>query len=138
MDLGTAVVASGGITLPKDCSVVHVGLPVESRFKSLKLSYGAQRGTALNMPKAIKNVGFLLYKTGPSGISFGHSFDNLKPLILKSAQTPLGEPDKLFTGEKYEAWNARYDPDARLCIKWTGCAPGTIAGLVPAIDEHDR
>jgi hypothetical protein len=138
MDLGTATVASGSITLPKACSVVHVGLPFESRYKSLKLSYGAQKGTALNMPKAVKNIGFLLYKCGPSGMYFGHSFDKMNPLVLKSAQTPLGEPDPLFTGEKYEAFNARYNEDARICIKWTGCAPGTIAGLVPAIDEHDR
>lgn len=138
IDLGTAVVSGGSVTLPKACSVVHVGLRFESKFKSLKLSYAAQKGTALNMPKAVKNMSFLLYKCGPSGISFGHSFENLKPLILKSAQTPLGEPDKLFTGEKFEAFNARYNEDARICIKWTGCAPGTIAGLVPNIDEHDR
>jgi hypothetical protein len=90
------------------------------------------------MPKAVKNIGFLLYKCGPSGIYFGHSFEKMKPLVLKSAQTPLGEPDKLFTGEKFEAFDARYNEDARICIKWIGCAPGTIAGLVPAIDEHDR
>jgi hypothetical protein len=138
MDLGTAVVSGGSVDLPVDCSVVHVGLPFESRFKSLKLSYGAQKGTALNMPKSVKNMGFLLYKCGPSGIFFGHSFEKMNPLVLKSGQTPLGEPDKLFTGEKFEAFNARYDADARICIKWTGCAPGTIAGLVPALDEHDR
>jgi len=138
MDLGTAVVSGGSVTLPKNCSVVHVGLGYESRYKSLKLSYAAQKGTALNMPKAVKNLAFLMHKAAPSGIFFGHSFENLKPLILKSAQTPLGEPDKLFTGEKFEAFNARYNEDARICIKWTGCASGIIAGLVPGIDEHDR
>lgn len=138
MDLGTAVVSGGGLNLPKACSVVHVGLPYVSRFKSLKLSYAAQKGTALNMPKAVKNIGFLLYKCGPNTIYFGPSFDRLRPLILKSAQTPLGEPDPLFIGEKFEAFDARYDQDARICIEWRGCAPGSIAGLVPGIDEHDR
>jgi hypothetical protein len=138
LDLGTAVVSGGSVSLPKACSIIHVGLPYESRFKSLKLSYGAQKGTALNMPKAVKNIGFLLFKAGTHGIYFGHSFKNMKPLILKSGNTPVGEPDRLFTGEKFEAFDARYNEDARICIKWTGCAPGAIAGIIAAIDEHDR
>lgn len=137
MDLGTKTVSGGVVTLPKECSVAHVGLSYDSKFKSLKLSYGAQKGTALTMPKAIKNIGVLLYKAG-TGISIGPTYERMRPLIVKKASTPLGEPDPLFTGELYEAFDARYDQDSRICIKWTGCSPGTIAGLVPQIDEHDR
>lgn len=137
MDLGTTTVSGGIVTLPKACSVAHIGLPYESKYKSLKLSYGAQKGTALTMPKAIKNMSVLLYKAG-TGISVGPTYERMRPLIVKKANTPLGEPDPLFTGELFEAFDARYDKDSRICIKWTGCAPGAITGLVPQIDEHDR
>lgn len=136
-DLGTYTPSSGSVTLARSVSVAHVGRAFRSRWKSAKLSYGAQKGTALTMPKAIKSIGLLLYRMG-TGFKFGPTFSVLRPLITRKASDPLGEPTPLYSGEKFEAFDARYGEDSRLCFQWDGCAPGTVAGYVPLIDERDR
>lgn len=136
-DAGTAVVSGGQVSLPKAASVVHIGLPFVSRWKSLKLAYGAQKGTALIQPKAVKNIGFVLYRTGP-GISYGHSFENMKPLLTRFASGAWGAPVPLFTGEVFQGFDARYSSDTRIHLEVRGPAPARVLAYVPFIDERDR
>ena len=75
-DLGDYTVTGGSVTLSQAVSVAYAGIKTRSRWKSLKLSYGAQKGSALTMPKAIKSLAFLLYRTGAT-LRYGHSFGNL-------------------------------------------------------------
>lgn len=136
-DLGTAVVSSGSITLDQSVSVAYVGLPYRSRWKSLKLAYGAQKGTALGMFKAIKSIVLLLYKTA-SALKYGSSYSKLYEVPTRTAETPYGEPVPLFTGEKLHAFSAKYEADTRLCFEVDGPAPCILAGYVPLLDEKDR
>lgn len=135
-DLGTAVVSDGEVELPEACSTAIVGLPVRSRWKSLKLAYGAQKGSALTMPKAIKRIGLLLHQSGP-GITFGPSFEKQWPIKIRSDEA-WNEPVRLFSGEKEVTFDGGFDPDPRLCIEVNGPDPATVAGYVPSIDERDR
>jgi hypothetical protein len=144
-DLGDYTVSSGTITLTQPVSVAYVGLPMRSRWKSLKLAYGAQKGTALGMRKAIKAMIVLLYKTG-SALRYGTSagsrpkqaFSKMYALPTRTPAVPYGEPVPLFSGESDRAADAQYDPDLRLVFEVDGPAPATIAGLVPILDEKDR
>lgn len=144
-DLGTAVVSSGSITLPQAVSVAYAGLAFTSRWKSLKLAYGAQKGTALGMIKAVKEIVLLLYKTGAAltygkaiGPGLKNSFQKMRDVATRTPAVPLGEPVPLFTGEKPHAFDAHYNADARICLEVEGPAPAIIAGFVPIIDEKDR
>jgi hypothetical protein len=144
-DLGTATVSSGAVTLPYACSVAYAGLPVTSRWKSLKLAYGAQKGTALGMKKAVKSIILLLYKCGAAltygkgiGPGLARSFIKQREVPIRTPDVPYSEPTPLFTGEKDHAFDAHYDADARLCFEVEGPAPATIAGCVLILDEKDR
>lgn len=144
-DLGTATVASGSVTLPQEVSVAYAGLEHTSRWKSLKLAYGAQKGTALGMHKAVKSIILLLYKCG-GALTFGkgvgpglrRSFTKMFPVPTRTAAVPYGEPVPLFSGEKDHAFDANYDPDARICIEVEGPSPAILTGFVPILDEKDR
>jgi hypothetical protein len=144
-DLGTATVSSGAITLPQSVSVAYAGIPYTSRWKSLKLAYGAQKGTALGMRKAIKSIILLLYKCGASltygkaiGTGLKRSFIKQRAVPTRTPDVPLGEPLPLFTGEKDHAFDAHYEPDSRLCFEIEGPAPAIISGFVLILDEKDR
>lgn len=136
-DHGTATVSSGSITIPQECSVAYAGLDVVSRWKSLKLAYGAQKGTALVQPKAVKNLGLLLHRTGGQ-LTYGPTYTLLSNVNTRTSDTAWGEPVPLFHGEKFEAFDARYESDPRICYEVRGPAPATVAGHVVSVDERDR
>jgi hypothetical protein len=144
-DLGDYTVSSGSITLPRAVSVAYAGLTYRSRWKSLKLSYGAQKGTALGMRKAIKAIVAMLYRCGPTvtygkalGRGLSRSFTKMRDISTRDASVPMGEPLPLFSGEKELSFDAHYDTDSRICLEIDGPAPGTIAGLTLLLDEKDR
>ncbi len=136
-DLGSATVSGGSITVPRACSVVYAGLEVVSRWKSLKLAYGAQKGTALVQPKALKSIGILLNRTGGQ-LTYGPSYSVLSNVNTRTSDTAWGEPVPLFNGEKFEAFDARYESDPRLFYEVRGPAPCTVIGHVLSVDERDR
>lgn len=140
IDLGTAVVdVDGGVDLPRPCSVVKIGKDVVSRFKSLKLSYGAQKGTGLNQNKAVKNLSLVLYRTGPT-LMFGHSFatKDLKPVHTRTTEVLAGQPTPLYTGEWFGGENGSFEMDARQHYEVRGPAPATLLAHVLDIDTRDR
>lgn len=144
-DLRAVTVSSGAVTLPYACSVAYAGLPFTSRWKSLKLAYGAQKGTALGMRKAIKSVILLLYKCGAAltygkaiGPGLKRSFIKQREVPTRTPDVPWGEPLPLFTGEKDHAFDAHYDPDTRICLEVEGPAPAIVSGFVLVLDEKDR
>ena len=138
MELGAYTVASGQITLSEPVSMAIVGRNMRSRWKSLKLAYGAQKGTALTMPKAIKSLGLLLYRCGPT-LKYGPSFVAAKMFTNKTrTQEAPGEPTRLYSGEKEVSFDGGFAPDARLCFEVDGAAPATVSGYVARLDERDR
>lgn len=136
-DLGTATVSSGSVMLPEPASIVHVGLPFRSKYKSLKLAYGAQKGTAVGMKKSIKQLTFVLEKTGP-GLKHGPDFERLTELKIQTTSVLAGEPVPLFSGEiNGENFATVTGTDPRLCIVADGAAPASIVGVVPSIQTID-
>lgn len=137
LDLGDYTVSSGAITLSRSVSVAYAGKKFRSRWKSLKLAYGAQKGTALTMQKAVRSIGLLLYRCG-STLTFGNAFSRLRPVSTRDSAVPLGAPVPLFTGEKFEAFDAQHRKDPRIYLEVDGPHPATVAGYIPGISEHDR
>jgi len=137
MDLGTATVSGGAVTLPQACSIVHIGLPVRSRYKSLKLAYGAQKGTAIGQQKAIKQLVALLYRTGPT-LTYGRNFDELYSIDTRTDDVPWDEPVPLETSEKVLDFDPEMRTDPRLCFEVDDPLPATVVGTVAAIQTHDR
>jgi hypothetical protein len=134
--LGSAVVASGSVTLPATCSRVFVGKRVISKWKGLKLAYGAVKGTAVNQKKNVNSLGFVLRRTADS-IYFGQDFRKMKRLVLQTPNPMLNAPE-LFTGEVNESFNGTWALDPRLTIKADTPGPATIVALVPNVQTNER
>jgi hypothetical protein len=96
-------VASGAITLDDSASVVHVGLSYEHRWKSLKLAYGSQNGSAVGKPKSLADVILVLMEAAEGSISVATVDSDgegiFSELDLRDATNLDGDAVPFFTGE---------------------------------------
>ncbi len=139
-DLGSYTVTGGQITgLSTAVTSAVVGLTYRARFKSAKLAYGAQFGTALSQKKRINMVGLILRNTHAQGVQFGQNFttmDNL-PLMYQGA-----EIDATTTYEEFDEPMIQvpgdWDTDARLCLEANAPKPCMVLGAVIGMTTNDK
>lgn len=139
VDLGTFTVdSSGHITLGSAVTNCCWGLPYDGKFKSAKLAYGAQQGTALNTKKKIDGVGLLMLDVHKDGIQFGTDFDNLRPLPL-TEDGAVTDDDKVWPDfdKPLIMFDGSWDTDSRLCLKASSPRPVTVSGVVMKIQTNE-
>lgn len=129
-------VTGGEITLDQAASVVHVGLPYVSRGKNLRIEAGAADGTALGKTRRIQRVNFLVHRS--LGLSIGPDFDNLTPVIFRTAGDDLGEPTELYSGIVSETFEGDYNTEGYVCWERNQPLPLTILAFAPQLLEIDR
>lgn len=138
-DLGTYTVASGQIT-GLSASVVWacVGLAYTAAFKSAKLAYGAQGGTALTQRKRSVKLGLMLHNTHYQGIRCGPDADNLDPLPLveDGLETPADTVWSEFDQPMISIPGA-WDTDSRLYLEAASPRPATVLGVVVQVQTHE-
>lgn len=138
--LGTVTAdGSGNITLPTAASNVVAGLGYTAQYKSSKLAYGAQQGTALNQKKIVTGLGLLMVNTHISGVTYsGKGFDKLRnlPTIVKGAiqgaDTILAEYDMDMTST-----SADWDTDSRVYLQAQSPYPVTLLGLTVGVTTDE-
>ena len=135
----TYTVTGGSITLPEAKENAVVGLPYTARFKSAKLAYAAQAGTALTQKKRIDHLGLILMNTHAQGIRFGQTFERMNGLPQKFKE------DLVSADHIYEDFDqpsigvpGTWDTDSRLCIEARAPRPCTALGAVISISTHDK
>jgi hypothetical protein len=138
-DLGTFTV-SGGQILNVGATVTNaiVGLGYEATFKSAKLAYAAQGGTALNQTKKVDKVGLVLANTHVQGLEYGQSFttmDNL-PLVEEGADVDQNGVWADFDGMMITV-PGEWSTDARLCLRATAPRPCMVMAAVVGVTTHD-
>ena len=133
-------VTGGAVILPEPVSQAVIGLPYEADLVTAKLAYAAAQGTALNQPKRVGHMGFVLNTTHYQGIRFGHWHDDPTQQILSS----LPRVEAGATTPKDTIWQAydqqmipipgRWDTDARLMVKGQAPRPATIQSIALEIE----
>jgi hypothetical protein len=137
-DLGSYTVASGSITASEAVTTAIVGLPYTAQYKSAKLAYGAQNGTAINMKKRPIHIGLLLFDTHYQGLQYGQDFDNLDGLpLVESNETTAAHTVWEEYDEPVMALDGSWDTDARLCLQATAPRPCTVAACVIGVDTKE-
>lgn len=142
-DPATFTVDSGQITLPAPVTgLVIVGIPYEGRWKSTKLAYAAQTGTAMSQRKAITMVAPILYATHNKAVLFGSSFDgNMDPINQVFEMEDLGaamlDPDRDYDYDAF-ALPGEWSPDSRVCMKFRSPLPATVLGLGISVESHEN
>lgn len=138
-DLGIFTVTSGQITgLGSSVVWACVGLVYTGTFKSAKLAYGAQMGTALTQKKRAVKLGLILRNTHYQGITFGQRSDVLDalPLVEEGTETTahtvwdeFDEPMISVPGE--------WDTDARLHLVAAAPRPATVMAAVVQVATNE-
>lgn len=136
----TFTVASGAITLPSVVTGdVVVGLQYTGRWKSTKLAYASQLGSALSQRKKVGPVYPILYKTHILGPRFGPDYTRADPIPRVIDGVTQAEDTLLDTYDSDSfAIPGRWSPDARLCMTFTAPFPTTVLGVGFVIGTNDK
>lgn len=136
-DAGTYTVTGGAITLDTAASNVVVGLPYTAQWKSAKLAYAAQAGTALQQRKKFNHLGVILVDTHYQGLQYGPDFNNLDPLPLieEGTETAADTIHSSYDQDPFE-FEGEWGPDSRLCLQAAAPRPCTILAATFPIEEH--
>jgi hypothetical protein len=136
---GLSANASGVISLGGTYTNVWVGLGYDCRYKSSKLAYGAEGGTALLQKKRVSQFGVLLANTHRDAVRFGPNFTDLRQMDLVRGGTAVtantvydvyDDATFPFPGD----WNT----DSRLCLKVSAPYPATLLGLVVGVETNEK
>ena len=126
----TYTVTGGSITLPVSVSNAIVGLPYTGQYKSAKLAYAAQQGTALNQVKQVRHIGMQLLNTHAQGIQFGPDFSTLDPLPRVENGATV-DPNTIWPlyDEQMIEFPGNWDTDSRICLQVQAPRPCTVLGF---------
>lgn len=141
-DRGTYTVASASITVTGAAfTSAVVGLYYEAPWKSTKLAYGADMGTAINMRKRIDHLGIVTRNMHAQGLKYGRSFDDgaLQPLprVEMGKVIPI---DYIWTDYDKDTFEfpGEWDTDSRLCLLAAAPRPVTLLSCVIGMFTHDK
>lgn len=137
--MGEFTVTAGQITLPEEVSNAVIGLRYHAYYKSAKLAYGAQSGTALNQRKRVNKLGILLYKSHHLGVEHGPDFDSLSslPQVELGMDIPEGMIHETLDVDMTEHGGG-WDTDSRVCLKASAPLPVTIVGMTVQVGTHEN
>lgn len=116
-----------------------VGLPYTGQWKSVKLAYGAQMGTAVSQPKIIKDFAPLLYKTHQRALRYGRDFNSLSdlPLVIDGVENVFDTMLDAYDGPPL-TFEGGWSTDSRICLEMRAPLPCTVLGLAGAIETNER
>ena len=130
---------SGQITLSESATNVCVGLGYDGKYKSAKLAYGAEGGSALLQKKRVGQIGLLLANTHMDAITFGPDFSTLDPMPRVEDGAALASNTVHSTyDETTFPFGGRWDTDSRVCLKISAPYSAELLGLVTAIETNEK
>lgn len=124
---------SGVVSLGGTYTNVFVGLPYRGRYKSAKLAYGAQGGTALLTQKRVAQVGLLLADVHRDALKVGPSFTKLTKYTIKSDSGAALDDDEAVKSVHdaiTQPLGGQWSTDSRVCFIVNAGHPATISGIV--------
>lgn len=116
-----------------------IGLPYEAIWKSTKLAYAAEMGTALSQMKTVPGLALSLYQTHNNGLFYGTDSGELDPLPRMIEEEEV-DPDRIFeTLDMVEVSMPRkWHPDIRLVLKAKAPRPSTVLAAIPKVVTQER
>lgn len=117
-----------------------IGLPFTSDWKSTKLAYGAEGGSALAQMKRTDRIAFVLKDTHNNAIQFGNDTGNMDPLPRVIDNGDTVDRDKIFkTFDKMSmSFPGLWDEDSRILIRGKSPRPAKILAGIPSVKTNER
>lgn len=137
-DMGTYTVSGGSITLSSAVTDAVMGLYYKARYKSVKLAYGAQGGTALTKTKRIDHIAPIMRNTHHEGLKYGPDFETLYDLPLEEGGQTVADDTihKEYDKIAFE-FDGEYNTDSRLCLQSEAPKPCTLLALVIDMQTYE-
>jgi hypothetical protein len=125
-------VINGLVTLQNAACVIHVGLPIEADFETLRLNVG-NNGQLIDREKNVFAVRALLEES--RGLFAGPDFsaDNLIEYPQRSIEN-YEEPVTPFTGQASIRIPSTWDSGGNVAIRQSDPLPLTILSIIPELD----
>lgn len=136
----TYTVTAGAITLAEAVENAVVGLFYRGRFKSTKLAYAGQLGTALVQRKRVHSVGLLLSEAHHKGLYYGPDFETMDCLPQMTAEYGEAEDDEIYPDVEIDMteFPGDWKTDSRICLEMSAPRPCTVVGMVFGMETHDK
>lgn len=137
--LGEYVVNGGQITLSESVTYAVIGLPYSGLWKSTKLAYASQLGTAIAQRKRVSRLALVLSDTHARGLQYGADFSRMynMPQVERGVNV-----DQNSVWESYDAdsfyFPDSWDTDSRICLKAQSPLPASVLGIVASIQTNER
>lgn len=128
-------VSSGSITLDYAVTKAQVGLGYKHRYKSLKMPFGSQAGTAVGKVKRIHGITFVLLDSAT--FMFGKDFSSLENVEFRAVDEDMDTAVPLFVGEKNRDFGGVYDTDARIVVESDAPSPWTMLAIAPEMKTNE-
>lgn len=137
---GTFTVASGQITgLSTAVTNAVVGLPYTARYKSSKLAYAVEVGTALTMKKKVSQIGIIARWIHAAGLRYGPSFDYMDELPGVEDATDVSSNDmRSAYDEEMFGFPGEWSTDSRICLEATAPKPATVLAAIVGMEAHPK
>lgn len=136
-DLGTYTVNSDQVTLPVAVENAVVGLGYTAQYKSTKLAYAAQMGTAINQVKRVNRLGVIAGTMHAQGLKYGPDFDHLDdlPKIEDGAAVSADYVWSEYDQQQFP-FGGSWDTDARFCLQASAPRPCVLLGCTIEMTTH--
>lgn len=95
-------VTGGSVTLDRQASVVHVGLPYNGYLETNELEGGGLNGTAQTKRKSLNAVGIRFLDTLYA--KFGSDYYKLEQIEQRKAYMRMDRPPEIFSGDKLQVY----------------------------------
>lgn len=137
---GQAVVVDGSITLDRQASVVHVGLPYTGWLVSMDIEGATQAGSSQTKRKSVVAVGIRFLNS--LFCKFGTSYYNLNQIHMRTGSMNMDRPPLPFTGDRKEIYgnnsndeiDGGWEREKYVIISQADPFPCNIQLIVPYMD----
>jgi hypothetical protein len=139
-NLGEYTVSGGAITLSTAATNLVVGYPYECKWKSVKLAYANQKGTALLQKKRVNQLGLLIADTAYEGLLIGPDFNsaNLQPIRKVYKQEELPDAVYVDLDDVTQPIKSNWDTDSRVCQYVKSPDSATVLAMVIGLDINEK
>jgi hypothetical protein len=130
---------AGTVTLSEAVHHAVVGLPYTADWKSAKLSFGAEAGTALGQVKRVAQMALVLYNTHNNGLLFGSDTGNLDslPRVIDGATVDANTIHSTMDAVAIP-FPGTHGSDERLCLRAKAPRPVTVIAAIPSVGTNER
>ena len=137
-DMGAFTVSGGTITgLADAVTDAIVGLAYAAQWKSTKLAYAVEAGTALCMKKKVSRLGVIARWLHASGLRYGPDFDTMDDMPMIEGADDVDPNDmRLAYDEEMFSFPGDWDTDSRVCLEAAAPRPATVLACVIAMETN--